>query len=43
MNLGAEEALVESNANSGVRAIYRQMMDGQLLPTFGAQAAFEQR
>ena len=46
---------MEGNANSSVRvvvyedlqcldcAVYRQMMDEQLLPMFGAQAAFEHR
>lgn len=51
----AGEALVEGNAKSPVRVVvyedlqchdcaaYRKMMDEQLLPKFGAQAAFEHR
>jgi protein-disulfide isomerase len=53
--LSAEEAFVEGNAKSLVRvvvyedlqcpdcAVFRKMMDEQLLPKFGAQAAFEHR
>lgn len=53
--LSAGEALVEGNGKSPVRVVfyedlqcpdcaaYRKMMDEQLLPKFGAQAAFEHR